>query len=261
MTKESRHEYILDALARTNYIKVSELLQNMDVSIVTVRNDLKELERKGLLKRTRGGAMFQDDTFAEYQSLNTLPFSPKDIPNLALKEALAIEAIRHINPDDSIYLGSGATFFVISKLLRHFKDLRIVTANLSIAYELAPYNKNIYFVGGELSESGSVYQTGGSKTPQELDNIFVNKSLIGVSGINYDGMLTLHDLAQYYAESYAKKMASKVFLVVESTKIGRQSAHKLGLASEIADVIITNRTTDERACATLKNMGIPVILT
>lgn len=259
MTKDSRHEHIMDMLVRTGYIKIGELLHDMDVSIVTIRNDLKELEQKGLLKRTRGGAMLQDEVMADFQSINGL-LNPRDIPNLAMKEALAIEAIKHINPDDSIFMGSGATFYVISKLLKHFKDLRIVTPNINVACELAPYNRNIYFLGGEISESGGVYQTGGSKMPQELDKIFVNKAFIGISGMSYDGMLTLHDLSQYFAETYAKQISKKVFLVVESAKFGRPTAHKLGKANEIADVIITNRETDERALNTLKNTGIEIIL-
>ncbi|WP_296704625.1 DeoR family transcriptional regulator, partial [Algoriphagus sp.] len=56
MTIAERHKYILDELNRAGFVSVSDLAKNMEVTMVTIRKDLKLLEDKGLLYRSHGSA-------------------------------------------------------------------------------------------------------------------------------------------------------------------------------------------------------------
>lgn len=54
---EIRHKQILGQLASTGRIYVKDISQAFGITEVTVRRDMSFLERKGLLKKTYGGAV------------------------------------------------------------------------------------------------------------------------------------------------------------------------------------------------------------
>ena len=60
MTKEERHAIILDNLLRHERVQVSELAEILEVSAVTIRKDLTELEKDGKLYRSHGQAIKMD---------------------------------------------------------------------------------------------------------------------------------------------------------------------------------------------------------
>lgn len=243
MNKEKRQEKILQILAVNGTALVSQLAAEMDTSMVTIRHDLTELSQEGRVLRSHGGAMLRERPSLDPES--PLPHLPvPQIPNLEQKEALAREAVKLLADDDSIFIGGGTTFYVLARLLKNFQNLKIVTTNLSAACELAPYNRNIYFIGGELVEMNGIIYTGGPKLPLELDKVFVNKAFIGVSGVDLNVGLTIYDLSQFSLYGCARKIARNVILLCDHTKFGYQSAHKIGPPEEIVDTIITNRQVD-----------------
>lgn len=259
VTKFDRLKHILDALETHPSVQIAQLAGQMGVSSVTVRSDLRELQAAGKLRRTHGGAIQPNEAPPDLLPVEAI-MKPKSIPNLALKEELAEAVVRLIAPGDSIFLGGGTTFYVIAKLLRQRKDLRIVTSSMSIAYELAPFCGSIFFIGGELAEFDGIYNTGGPKVAQELEKIYVNKAFIGVSGIDLNAQLTVYDLSQFTLLTSTKKIARETILVADATKFGFQSAHRLGSVLDVADAILTNRKVDARYLEALHAMNIPTIL-
>ena len=69
MTKEERHQIILDNLMRHERVQVAELVDLLEVSAVTVRKDLSELERQGRLYRSHGHAI-KTDPYINKRSVN-----------------------------------------------------------------------------------------------------------------------------------------------------------------------------------------------
>src|SRR5215472_8632144 len=61
----TRTERILRELRQAGAISVEQLCALLDVSVATVRRDLQELEEKGLLRRTHGGAVSIEPLFYE----------------------------------------------------------------------------------------------------------------------------------------------------------------------------------------------------
>ena len=53
----ARHEYILQRLQETGTVVIDELCTTLEASIATIRRDLEDLEKRSLLRRTRGGAV------------------------------------------------------------------------------------------------------------------------------------------------------------------------------------------------------------
>lgn len=258
MTKQVRQERILRYLEIYKTAQIAVLSRELNVSMVTIRHDLDEMENNHKVIRSHGGALLADKPVAETSILSAV-LNPLNIPNLQLKEAIAAEAVKLIDPMDSIFLGGGTTFYIMAKFLKSFKDLKIVTTNVSVVYALAPYNKNIYFIGGELIEMNGIYYTGGPKIPLELEKIYVNKAFIGISGIDLNGGLTIYDLSQLNMHMSVPKIACNIILVADATKFGYQSAHKIGPIQDVVDTIVTNKSVDERYRLEFERLGIRFI--
>lgn len=62
MTKEERQSIILELLIQHNSILVTDLATHLNVSSVTIRKDLTDLEREKKLYRNHGKAILIDPT-------------------------------------------------------------------------------------------------------------------------------------------------------------------------------------------------------
>ncbi len=110
----SRRAGILEQLREAGKVQVDALSSEFRVSEVTIRNDLTRLEKKGLLIRTRGGAIYRERVGLDYD------FSEKQKKNYHLKEKIGARAARYINESDAIFLDSGSTTMEIAKATDFF---------------------------------------------------------------------------------------------------------------------------------------------
>lgn len=62
MLSIERHEQILQILMEKKSVTVGELSKTMFVSDATIRRDLSQMEKEGLIKRSHGGAVLFEST-------------------------------------------------------------------------------------------------------------------------------------------------------------------------------------------------------
>ncbi|MGN0132414.1 MAG: DeoR/GlpR family DNA-binding transcription regulator [Lachnospiraceae bacterium] len=257
MKKEKRYEIILEYLKKSGTLSVKEIVEKLHVSATTVRNDLNVLADWELILRTHGGAVLPPSVSKDLLSIPNPHVL--EIANQNLKENIGKEAAKLVSDNDTIFIGCGSTFYVFSHYLKNFKNLKIVTTNLNVVYELASTSHSVYFIGGELMELNGIYYTGGPKIPYELEKVFVNKAFIGVSGIDLKAGLTIYDLTQLNLYSSICKIARDIILVCDKSKFGCQSAHLLGPIKGFANTIVTNKEIDATYQQAIENMGIRFI--
>ena len=121
---EERHVQILQLLHEKTKLHVAELCEQFSVSPATIRNDLRDLEAAGRLKRTHGGAIPLEKTAFEPNT------HAKTIANRAVKQRLAAHAATLIEENDTIALDSGTTMMELAKCLFHHKSLTVLTNDL-----------------------------------------------------------------------------------------------------------------------------------
>lgn len=130
MFAEERQQKILELLEKNSSTKVKELARMFDVSESTIRRDLQDMEEKGLLKRTHGGAV----------RIKKMIFEPtfKEKEDKSQKEKLIIAktAASLIEDNDTIILDSGTTTLGIARCLEA-KDITVITNSIDIASELS----------------------------------------------------------------------------------------------------------------------------
>ena len=134
---KERRAQILQLLKSRPKILVSSLSQMFNISEVTIRKDLEELENRNLLIRVRGGAIrLPKLNIAEEQAT-----TEKKRFHYREKRSIGRMAATLIQENETIILDSGSTTMEIAKNLHSFKQLTIITNAIDIAIELSKYKR------------------------------------------------------------------------------------------------------------------------
>ena len=250
---EDRRKSILDMLNREGKVKVIDLSRFFGISEVTARNDLDELEKKGLLERVHGGAV------STYRSYYNMTFMDRLSTNQEEKRKIAIEAASMIADGDTIILGSGTTPLYVAREIKEIKNLIIVTNSLSVAQEVG-YNRNIdnvILLGGNINLQ---YQfTFGDDTINQLKKYKADKLILSSDGISSEfGVTTYHHLEAEMNRQMIERV-SKTIIVADHTKIGRASFSHIEAVDKI-DCLITNQIANKDEIEAFKEKGIEVRL-
>ena len=131
MTKEERHNAILEQLIKTDAILVSDLSDRLAVSSVTIRKDLTELEKAGKLYRSHGKAI----AINPFTGNRTVNEKEKLYPEE--KYNIGMEAAKFIEPNDSIILASGTTIHAFAHCINPAHKLTVVSASLQASIALS----------------------------------------------------------------------------------------------------------------------------
>lgn len=178
-----RRELIQEYLNEHKIAPNSELSMILDVSEATIRRDLEWMENEGLLLRTHGGAILnQNFQFeAEYQQ--------RALFNAEHKRAIGKLAASLVNPGEIIFVNSGTT---TTQLIRHLepgKDITVVTNNLFAAQEITDLDINLILLGGTFQPRSK--SVAGGFAIDNIEQIYANQSFIGVDGISLQYGLTV----------------------------------------------------------------------
>ena len=233
-----RRDKILDMIREDGQVKVSQLSHVFKVTEVTIRQDLQLLEEQGLIIREHGGAVLNN------ARSNVVDFLPMNQQNMEAKQAIAAEAIKLINDGDTIILDSGSTTTEIAKLITGYHNLRVITNALNIAVILGrDPGIDLNMTGGEF-KSPTLSLTG-DKAASYFDNIHVDKLFLATAGINLKTGLTYPSTSDLVVKRAMIEAADTVYLVADSSKIGKSSFASLGALSLVDSIITDSKISNE----------------
>ncbi|WP_407481538.1 DeoR/GlpR family DNA-binding transcription regulator [Elizabethkingia meningoseptica] len=248
----ARHDNILKELEKKEYVLVQDLCEKYNVSSVTIRKDLSYLESLGLLHRTHGGASKQS-RFAYEKNV-----SEKENINVEVKKAIAKEASKIIDENDSIILASGTTIHYLARTLESFQKLTVLTSSLRVALELCTMpNINIIQLGGEVRKSSTSIV--GAISESVLKQFSCHKLFLGVDGIDLDFGISCSSAAEAHLNQAMIECAEKVIVLADSSKINKKGFGKIADLDRV-DTIITDRNIDAETRENLEDMGITVVI-
>jgi len=245
-----RSREILKILNEKNRVTVSELEQRFNISGSTVRRLLNELERKGKLIRTHGGAVSIDNTTFE-DSVDR-----KKKIKIAEKSAIALEARKFIKDGDIIMLGGGTTVFELAKLLHDLSGSVVITNSVIVAAELySNPNIEVHIIGGTIRPVTGVII--GPQAIMSLNNMFAEKTFIGADSISLEYGITTPNAFEAEVEAKLMAQSKQVYLLADHSKFGKITfTPQAGL--EKVHHVITDEHTDERYNNKLIELGIKV---
>lgn len=251
MLQAERMQMILNKAQEQNFVTVEELSQQCNVSLMTIRRDLNAMCEQHLLERCHGGARIPEDTIME------IDYNIKKEYHREEKEKIAKKAMELICENDTIYLDSGTTIGEIARLLcEDSRHLSVVTNELNIATILTESDVDLTILGGTVhKKTKSVIGHAGEEF---LKQFRFSKAFLGTSSVNYNFEVFSPTPDKAYLKKTVMDLASKVYLVVDSSKFYTQAMCLVGSLSEFAGVI-TDKKFNEKEWEKIRELNINVI--
>lgn len=227
-----RRQKILEILHQDGKVKVNELSELFDISEVSIRIDLADLEAKGLLSRVHGGAV------SSYKTYYNMDMQQRLSANQDQKQSIARQIIGMLDENDTIMLNAGTTTLTVFRMIPATMNLSIVTNSIAIALEAAANpNFNVVLLGGSVN---SKYQfIYGDDAIDQLKKYHADKLILSVDGITVDGGLTTYYNHEVELDRLMLSRSATRIVATDSTKLGRTAFARIADTSE-ADYIITN---------------------
>lgn len=245
-----RQRRILQALEERPSLRVVELAARMSVSAETIRRDLDEMTREGLLERTYGGAV---------RRLSREPaVNERHAMRVPEREAIARAAGPLIVEARHLMIGSGATtVHVARRIAVERRDLSVITHAFGVATVLSlnPTIETLVAPGRYHAGEGAVH---GAETLAFLDQIRVDWAILGASGLTAEGPSdALIEAGRVYAAMLRR--ASHRMVVADSSKFGRAFPSCWAVWDEI-DVLVTETAPPETLRRALDDAGTRVVI-
>lgn len=233
MLLQARQQAISSYLTQKGFTTVAELCEMFSVSEMTIRRDLDELQKQGLLKRTYGGATATEYSFFE------VSLRAKMTQYVAEKARIGKAAAELVKNEQTVILNGGTTTYQVAKNLVNHKRITLVTNAINIASDLLVCSQiNILVAGGILSKSSACLI--GPQTNAFLKEVRGDILFLGVEGIHPDGGLMVPDVIEADTNRALVKAAEKIVVVADRSKLGRNALFTITPIDEV-DLIITDR--------------------
>lgn len=251
MLREERLQYILQKLALSQRVSSVELSQELTVSDDTIRRDLNELAKAGLLKKVHGGAI---------PSVPKAPAPLKLTERIAYaqdeKQEIARKALALFESGQTIILDNGSTNMLIARSLPPELNAQIFTNSLSIAQILSEYpNVEVHVMGGWIFKRAQV--TLGAAVINTIERLRPDFCIMGVCSIHHELGVT----TPYWEEALVKqKMAQvskKVIATAWKDKFNTAETCKVCDYEEL-DLLITSSQTANENIESYRNKGVEI---
>ncbi len=245
---EERKQLIINLVNKQVKTTVSDLCAEFNVSPATIRNDLRELEFAGLLKRTHGGAI--SNKKASFDK----PYQARLVEYKAEKQAIGKLASTMVQKGDKIIIDVGTTTIELAMCIANIPDLTVVTNDLQVAYYLGAHSDAFLLVtGGFLRPRyNNLY---GEIAIRSLEGINVDKAFFSAEAISLEKGATNTNVNVALLKSEYVKHTDQVIVLCDHTKFGKSAFYKFADIEDI-DIIVTDEYTDKKTLEQYSNHNI-----
>lgn len=239
MKKRERLEEITRLVNQKGTIRVSDIVKLLNVTDMTVRRDLVELEEQGILTKIHGGA--RSNKAFQYREYS---HAEKHIQNKEAKQAIASKAAQLIEDGDTIFLGPGTTVAFLAEALNN-QRLTVIT-NCMPVFTLLMAKKTedfqVFLLGGEYRQVTEAFV--GEITNTSLEKLRFSKMFFSGNGVK-DGEVMTSTLAEAYTQNLALKHSLEKYLLLDSSKIGKDDFTSFCKLRDLTALITDVKTEDE----------------
>lgn len=247
-----RHQIILNKIKDEGKVSVPDLCKSLDVSSVTIRKDLKQLEDRNLLFRVHGGATLNNPYTMDR------PVNEKEKLQTFEKSNIGREAASLIQSNDSIIIASGTTVLSLARQIQSKESLTVITSAIQVAEVLVNNPQvEVLMLGGILRKSSSSAM--GAYAENMLKDFFCSKLFLGVDGIDLDFGITTTNMMEAHLNRQMIHVSNKTIILADSSKFGKRGFGKICDIEEI-DQIITDDGISPHLVDSLEAKGIKVTI-
>lgn len=250
-----RHQFILDKLHKFGFIRITEVAEELGVTKVTIRNDVKILEGKGLLYKVHGSARLANPHIADRDLMT------KSLLNREAKQRIGARAAELVCDNDSIMISAGSTTYALAEALHNRAELNalnVVTPFLKVSALLNECsNITVEQLGGKVYKKS--FATRGENASVALQGMVCSKFFVGVDGIDPDFGITTSTIEEAQLSQKMMAASSKMVVLADSSKFGQRGFGHIASLDEI-DIIVTDDGVSEEMRAFIESAGIELII-
>ena len=215
MYQKERLDSLLEILNARGYVTVKQMMDLLHYSSATINRDLNLLEKRGLIKRTYGGA--------EVVEQKSVPLVYRYNKMRVEKRRLARIACEMINPGDTVFIDSTTTTQIMGEYIATIKDVTVITNNMALVSYLSQYGVRVICLGGPVFEEPHMLL--GDITVSNLLHFHADKLFFSTGGVTADGKIWDSDYMLMH--EVMSKNADKVYYLVDHDKLEHSEQHIL----------------------------------
>jgi len=231
-----RRQLILERLQSDGRVVAAELSQALDVSVDTVRRDLRELAQGGLVRRVHGGAL--------PPVAGARPYAVRREQATAAKEAIARRTESLLSDDQVILLDAGTTTLEVARHLRPELRATVITNSPAIALALAEHpHVEVAMLGGALAKEPRALV--GAATVEGLRSIRADVLVLGVCSLHPEIGITVLELEESHVKRAMVASAAEVIAVSAADKLGSAGPYVVAPIDELTHLVIDGPLDDD----------------
>lgn len=246
-----RRHRILERVAEEQTIHVGELAREFDVSEMTIRRDIRLLERDGFVRQTYGGA-----TAHLTRSLD-VAFNARALQHTREKRWIGMRATRLLGDARVIYVGMGTTSEQFARFLPHRVGLVAVTASLPIASLLGTRPVEVVALGGSVRRDELTCV--GPAAVATLGRYRFDLAVIGAAGLSARWGITEVDDADAEVQRAAIERSDRLVVIADGSKIG-SAANAVVTDADRIRTLVTDDTAPAAETDALADLGIEILV-
>src|SRR4051812_3327368 len=230
---EARRREIAERMRETGAVTVAEVEERFGVSPMTARRDLAELERRGVVRRTHGGAVLPTVSAHEDSFARRLEVDAGD------KARLAVAAVELLTPRETIFLDSSTTtYYVARRLVETGLAATVLTNSLPVMellFKEGGPGLEVIGIGGTLRRLTRSFV--GPFAVRTVQGHFADRLFLSVKGIAQNGMLTDADPLEAELKRTMIEQAGESVLLIDQSKLSVRGLSVIAPVSEITTTL------------------------
>lgn len=249
--KSIRQNQLISILEKDKIIKTKAMADRFGVSIETIRRDLDQLEKQGIINKIYGGAELSPQT-----KIMPSPLVTRRVSFQSQKASIAAKVAEHIPNRCTIALDAGSTINELCPYLNEKEDLIIVCSDIHTAVQLLKNKNNkIYMMGGFLTPDGT---SNGTFVKEFFNNIArIDIFICASDGANPDEGLSCDEAGINELKKRYLKRAGKKIAMMDHSKFTHSGFYKTCDFHEL-DLLITDSETPEDTLSRIQRTGVKV---
>lgn len=240
MIKAVRLSKIKEIMLERGHVDVTALSSLLNVSEVTIRSDLEQLEQENFLQRTHGGAVIREEV--NQSGPESFCLSEADISHISDKKYIAGIAADLVKPGSWVFIGPGTTCYYIGCALTKKQNVHIVTNNLFVPFRQGGMNQ-VLITGGNLNQERMSLE--GDLFFRSLENLHFSYAFFSVSGISLENGMTVNGSDDIMMINRLREISSRLIVAADHSKFDQTDFMRVG-DIDMPDTIITNQNIDDK---------------
>src|SRR5580704_8862779 len=177
MKSKDRRDQILMELRKKGSLSLKDLTNHSGASPASIRRDLSQLQKEGMVRRTHGGVALVEPLLYEPFRYDSL-FQKREQHRPSEKRRIGLAAAEFIQEHDTVGFTAGTTTTQVARNIRNRRNLRVITNAINIAMELCNCEGLQTFVTGGFVQWAGSFSVVGEAVINYLNEIYLDKVFV-----------------------------------------------------------------------------------